>query len=590
MTSGTTNFWDTSRPEQLEFDPLLRRIVSGEPGLELTGGAPAIEKVLETFIALEFESVTGFQPVAAAVSRALRSEADVVALDELGRVHLVEVKPDKISEADVEQATQYMLRYVFSDRLAALGEGISDYDVRQHEIAVTLAAVAAGYDATKVGFKNYRHEVANDPSLLDYAKNQLGRSPTESSWATDRQTVAGARLHIAWMLASARRHGFFASVSHEAAVESALAAAEARSTSLWAPRNMESMAGLPRPKRALILWLAAPRVSDKALQKLTALRAVGIDVRVVEIDMRRQRVADPAGNQGWSVRIRRESAPARDVVEAEAIAAARQGKIAAARISAHFYMEKPPSARDVSPLYGQQLDFPDIRLPDMAGISQGFGALLDNWLQATAEQLGVGAVELVSTVKVWTARAAQYPWIAARKQSTWLHESYRAAGNTTGAEGKYGVALNRPWRPGFFVGVLWHGADHSVGPVDKNKGVDVVCFLEVEHKLLGDDPAARHASLRESGKCGAFHGLVQALRSDPRVVAGGWHVHSASDQRLPNFHHPLALRRPLVDVLAGQQLNSETAYANWVTALEESLLLLVGQPWLEVLVEQLQRR
>lgn len=592
VATNMDNFWGTQQHSWRPLDTLLA------PRGPATSICPAdavrtVEKVLETYIALNFEEVTGAAPVSVVGSRALCSEADVVAVDELGRVHMFEVKKDEIRKRDVEQATHYMLRSVFVDRFAAFNNNPEGLEARTYALAAALAGLVCETDESKNGHTLHIGEVKHDPSLREFAIASLGRTPVKSKWSTDRQTPEGALVHIATLLAHARRHRRWP--GDEAlgdGVQRLLAEGRvhAATSAFGAPLPQSVRDRLPKPSRPLVLWLAAPSVDHGALEEIARLRASGVDVRAAEVDVRRDAESGGAGGRGWHVSVRREFAPERDRSEAEAVGAVRRGIGAGAALYSNFYVEKSPSERSMRADHGRHVDFPEIRLSRPGHRDYVCSSLEDDRWAATALLLNVSAKVLETTIEAWAHRAESHDWTAALGDSDWLRSRarchWRAANR---GEGKIGVDLLNRWRPGLFAGVLFHGRDHYLPAVDRNKGIDVAVFLDLQLDFLPKTPRDRRAALSLGGKFAAFANLTSAIKADPGVVAAGWQVHSATDQLSPNYWHPLAVRRSLVDVLGGRW-DPEAGYAQWISALEEGLRVITRQPALTDFAHELERK
>jgi len=108
--------------------------------------------------------------------------------------------------------------------------------------------------------------------------------------------------------------------------------------------------------------------------------------------------------------------------------------------------------------------------------------------------------------------------------------------------GRIGVSFPSvgPWRPGVFAGVLVDGADHRVAWVREEKGPDFV--LVVSFHLDAGEPGWDDYVMSPE-----FERLRKRLRED----AGVFDFHDHLREPRPNRWHPVHLRRPLVDMLAG---------------------------------------
>lgn len=125
--------------------------------------------------------------------------------------------------------------------------------------------------------------------------------------------------------------------------------------------------------------------------------------------------------------------------------------------------------------------------------------------------------------------------------------------------------------------------------VDRAKGIDVVVFLDLQLDFLPQKPLDRRAALSHGGKFSAFANLVEAIKGDPIVGAEDWHIHAATGQLSQNYWHPLAVRRPSVDVLGGKW-DPEAGYALWIAALEEAVSTITRQTALADFADELERK
>ena len=129
-------------------------------------------------------------------------------------------------------------------------------------------------------------------------------------------------------------------------------------------------------------------------------------------------------------------------------------------------------------------------------------------------------------------------------------------------DGRVGLDLVSPWRPGVFAGIFLDPTDHKVTPSQPYLGMDFVVILDTQHNQC----RVPYDTLP------AFGALVRRLTANP----GRWNVlDHVGTARKPNRWHPIHLRRPLVEVWEGAR-NAEERYAAWLGAAREGIDLLLS--------------
>lgn len=134
------------------------------------------------------------------------------------------------------------------------------------------------------------------------------------------------------------------------------------------------------------------------------------------------------------------------------------------------------------------------------------------------------------------------------------------------ADGRIGLDLLTPWRPGVFVGVMVNPRDHRSGVSDPELGSDFLLVLDVARKADGD---------RLDGDTWLVQPEITALRARLTEDSGAWAFHdhlTAVDS--PNRWHPFHLRRPLVTVFESAT-DAEERYARWLAAARSALDVLL---------------
>ena len=107
------------------------------------------------------------------------SEADITALDALGRVHLVEVKQNQaVTDAVVEQAAHYAFRYVFVSPTSVARGHIPD---AAHDFALYFAALYAGRQTKNLGVEDVER-YWNRRDFWDRIKADFGDKRTKAAY------------------------------------------------------------------------------------------------------------------------------------------------------------------------------------------------------------------------------------------------------------------------------------------------------------------------------------------------------------------------------------------------------------------------
>jgi len=569
------------------FRPLDPGEVDGEAMDRWCQDKRPLEKILETLLALEFEKLTGVEVVCTRASRALCSEADVVALDRLGRVHMVEVKVPPLTSDDVEQVEQYMLRQVFVDRSRYFGDWKLEGD-RLALIATTLAGVVWGSDQTKVGHSLCKSQYTRDPELRGVVDRIYQGVPGETKYRELR--YSDGRLHVAMLLSRAQESGRRLPGTLEDAVEAIYKAAQERLASPYLAEP--DFDRVPIPRRPLVLWAVAPEVRPEALERLSELRAAGVDARALEIDL--NRCLDDGDSLGWKLKVRRETAPIRDRNEKRAAALVHQwskDQVATAdddelRLQTSFYEERAASARGGTPLAGRLSDFQEIEV-FLGQRKEKIGPNHGDWLALSSERLDCGREELRRTLHSWAERTELVDWPGFFSNHSWPQTQLAPTRRPSNErDGRIGVDLcgdERRWFPGLFAGVMIGGFDHHLGALD-HSGCDVVCMVDISHQLFskwGSSNKQRLTALTAGGAFASFTAAGEALNRT--LLHSAWQVHLATDQIAPNLWHPLALRRPLAKVI-GDLTDAEGAYDRFLEAVQEGLSILCDTPEVEAFV------
>lgn len=542
--------------------PLTRLADGVLPLDEPTCGRPTharrvSEKSLETFVSLHFEAITGCRPVRIVTSRAMHSDPDVVALDEFGRVHVMELKKSKVTEADVKQAEQYMLRFGFADPIDYLADWNPDrafgplLQARPADyMQCLLLGLWADLDPGKLGFETIRKDyLASDESLSASIAALFGnRPPSKAKWQDRLREKRLDAFSLVLHSAASARIGPAAVPPLEWFAEQA--ELMARRCGVGEGRTPSPVGPISRP--GLVLWVGAPTVEVRAIGELHRLREIGVDARAFECDVQ----LVPASQSLW-LRLACEDEPRRADLELRTREAITDRASLQERVRIHWdsYVSKAPSARNTG-----TVEALDVTLPVDSGAGSGepgtvrhvpFAKLF--WgaeppeivsrarpVRETARNLGMTTAALTRLLHSSAERLLELPGPA----QVLPNRTTAAAWVSARSWGRCGVSLPGPWKPGLFVGFLEDGTDHGVLPSEAELGLDLCVVVDADLSASGDKQSYYEAIVTS----GRLDRLIARLRASLQ----GWDI---LDVRTlpgkPNRWHPLHLRRPLCAVVRG---------------------------------------
>ena len=113
--------------------------------------------------------------------------------------------------------------------------------------------------------------------------------------------------------------------------------------------------------------------------------------------------------------------------------------------------------------------------------------------------------------------------------------------------GRIGIDLlawdkpNSDHGPGnIFVGILLDGEDHKTEPIDRVKGPDFCLIISFSYSLLNF-----------YNKKEEYKKLVEELSKKVAQLNDGWEFYNhLDDHNEPNKHHPIHIRKPMLDVFS----------------------------------------
>lgn len=508
---------------------------------EVSSAPPArlrlIEKSLETFVMLQFRRLTGAMPVSLVTSRPMRSDPDLVALDELGRVHVIELKKTSVNADDLRQAQQYMLRYGFAD----VDDMLADWQPERENWAVLRGSPAdmattlllglwANVSPGLVGYNQARTLLENHPNQAADLRALTGPRLTKSRWKSEWQHallrgLAAVNLgelqvpDIAWFRERgaeiAERMGF-----------------------LRAPPKPRM-----RSRPGLVLWVGAPSVREDALSQIRELRSLDVDVRAFECDVR----LIENSKRLW-VRLAVERADARADIESRVRRHTNSHGASAVHWSI-YETARPSDRRQKQGTSAQESTLGAIRetpwavvFPPQEGVPRYLSA--HDSIPATCMALDLSEGEVDALLSKAVAALSSVDWRPSLEGNARLLERLEPVSEAGLRWGRRGVSLFRAWTPGVFVGFVVDGTDHSVLPSDPSKGVDLSVIVDVDLWGKGESYGRRVLT------SGTIDALADRLH---REGASRWSVLNVNRaQGTKNLWHPVHLRRPLVDIVSGR--------------------------------------
>lgn len=347
--------WDEWRYGELGLDIALNNLSSTE-GAEQFATTRAkhrvAEEVLETFLMLHLEEMTGLPLYFVSRGHEYWGAEDLIAWDELGRVHLFELKKGAIKAETIDQLTQYMMRYLFHsvDGLVEeewrRGTKILDISLSTH-----LAAACAGWRLATMGHGALREDLFKDiPEWITYPT----WPPSRYWWNNNASDIVKNRLllkNLALM------------INEELPEQSRVSADTFRNLAKFWTKRLKRPARPPHKvvslERPVVLWFVGSGFEPGAWQPLRKWRALGVDARPLVIDLRH-----PAPGK-WTLRWRKEQFPQRDELEVQLFERARSGKFGGInrlpKLKLELYKQSSASAK-IEDSHGYPLEHPRARL------------------------------------------------------------------------------------------------------------------------------------------------------------------------------------------------------------------------------------
>ena len=250
----------------------------------------ALEEPLETLLALNLPKLLDDD-----VSFLFRAGdywglQDITGIDPLGRIHLMELKKDKIDRPVTEQLAAYLLRTMFDGRADFVRRmaHFSENGLTDSRWSVYLAGALSNKRTTTVGPKAYHTHIA--------AQNR-GPVLSDHEWRCQSE-VERHRRQVETLMAMLADDG--------------LPTMSASSLDAWAqevrgatlPRSLPSHP--VRIRRPGVIWLVGRRIDGAALEQVRLWRRAGVDARPLCVEPRQE-----PGTGRWMLRVLSEHFPSR---------------------------------------------------------------------------------------------------------------------------------------------------------------------------------------------------------------------------------------------------------------------------------------
>ena len=253
----------------------------------------ALEEPMETLVVLNLQKLLGDD-----VSFLFRAGdywglQDITGLDALGRIHLMELKKDKIDNKVTQQLGAYLLRTMFDGR-ANFVRRMAEHNKRgftDSRWAVYLAGALANVRTTTVGPKDYYALIS-----------ALGRGPalSDSQWKNQGEVERQAR-QVTTLMAMVAERGQ-ATLSN--------ASFDAWGREVLSMTRPEVPPSLPlRVRSPGVIWLIGRRIDEAALHQIRLWRRSGVDARPLCVDARQS-----TDTGRWMVRLLTEHFPERQAL------------------------------------------------------------------------------------------------------------------------------------------------------------------------------------------------------------------------------------------------------------------------------------
>ncbi len=312
-----------------EYRPVNSRLVVGGSVAESELRSVVVESIeatIETLLAFNLPELVGLPLQLVRRAYPMEPSADIVATDPLRRVHLFELKKDKVSGEAAAQLEQYLLRHVFGDADQYLADAAThgESQAGRSRLGRDIVGVWANERMGTQGYKKIVRELGETHPML----NPGGRRFTQYRWDKSGSEDQLELIHAALAIHGQKR-GLTMPPLDEI-VDTA---------GMWEQRLANSAFHTETrliAERRIVVWLVGARIDPKALERVRLWRRAGIDARVLELTA-------TSNGEKWMLGVRREAAPQRDQTEQGLFSQAADLSQPATRVKVAFYDERPPS-------------------------------------------------------------------------------------------------------------------------------------------------------------------------------------------------------------------------------------------------------
>lgn len=211
-------------------------------------------------------------------------------------------------------------------------------------------------------------------------------------------------------------------------------------------------------------------------------------------------------------------------------------------------------------------------------------------LKLVEARLELEPESLEEELKSISTRALNEDWTFVREALSWPDSRPGpylrwGKGERLYVDGRLGIDLLTPWRPGVFVGVMVDPRDHRCGFSSPTAGADFDLIVSLAYN-----------NRTGSGTFQPYCADNKAFRSQPEYLrllerlgsdSGGFSFHDhVREVARPNLWHPIHLRKSLADVFAGATTQDQR-YARWLDAARQALSVLLSGGELQALRDRL---
>lgn len=282
------------------------------------------EETLQTVMLLHLADICGEAVQLVGMAGDSWGGADIIGLDRLGRVHLFELKRERIGAAAAQQLAHYLLSLIFVDpvqHVCLRWVRTTEWELQDWRLAETLAGALAGQQTYNLG-----HAFVQ--------KWKLCPDVPRSRWKKWDEAQKHP-FRLAALLKKAGSH-----LDKVPAPEAMLQLAREWRQRL---RPQESPpTGLFACERPVVIWLVGSGFNSEAEEEIRGWRAAGVDARCLQAEVRFS-----SQREGLILRIGREVAPGRAelVRRVEDWAAGHVPLGAQPRLDLDLYTRSRPSDR-----------------------------------------------------------------------------------------------------------------------------------------------------------------------------------------------------------------------------------------------------